>query len=159
MTLNQKVKAKLKTMGVTYNDFCTAIGMSRTGVDKMLDNHSIKSDVLEKMCNFLNVPTTFFVNIIEINKQNETKNDENITSKLLEIIEELRNDKKFLQEELKSKKDDLDFFKRIVSQKLGLTDKELAKLRTNEQGFSVVCGERVCDGGGGNSYCIGLEVR
>ena len=147
MNLKDKIKVRLSENKQTYNEFCTFIEMSRTGADKMIETGTIKIATLEKMCTFLKVPTSFFIDFSENNvenKQNSTNTEKSIENSSItkEFINSLQEQIKFLQGELKSKNEDLDFFKRIVSQKLGMGDKELAKYRTNEQGIldREVCG-------------------
>jgi transcriptional regulator with XRE-family HTH domain len=156
--LGEKLQQAIKDSNKSVEEVALYIGITKQNLYKLFTKTSFDTDYLLKVCEFLELPLSHFfenskisdtkLNEIYKSKKNDTKSND-INTKLLEIIEELRDDKKSLQEDKKCLQEDksflqkeLDFFKRIVSQKLDIGDKELAKYRTNEQGSldRDVCG-------------------
>ncbi len=60
--LGKKIKLALKERGKTQVELGEAIGMARQNVNKLLTNNDIKLSTLIKVCKFLEVDTSYFIN-------------------------------------------------------------------------------------------------
>lgn len=60
---SEKLKKLLKEKSITQGQLCEKIGMSQDGLKKMIDNESIKVKTLESICDTLDVPLTYFLDV------------------------------------------------------------------------------------------------
>ncbi|MDI9858019.1 helix-turn-helix domain-containing protein [Flectobacillus roseus] len=59
----EKLKKALKEKGMTQVELCEKIGMSQGGIKRMIDSGSTRVDTLEKICDILGVPITYFLDV------------------------------------------------------------------------------------------------
>lgn len=62
---SEKIKKALKEKKMTKGTLCEKIGMSIDGFKSMEDNNTIKVITLEKICEVLELPMTYFLEIEE----------------------------------------------------------------------------------------------
>ncbi len=60
---SEKLKKALKDKGMTKGKLCEHIGMSLDGFKSMEDNDTIKVRTLEQICEVLDVPLNYFLDI------------------------------------------------------------------------------------------------
>ncbi|MDR1225817.1 MAG: helix-turn-helix transcriptional regulator [Prevotellaceae bacterium] len=55
-----KIRLEIEKQKMTVKNFCQKVGISEQGFSKMLDNQSIKIEILEKMSDVLGVPISYW---------------------------------------------------------------------------------------------------
>ena len=63
VNFNEKLKKALKDKGISQKQLVGMIGMTEGGFISMLNNNSIKVETLEKICETLDIPITYFLDI------------------------------------------------------------------------------------------------
>jgi DNA-binding Xre family transcriptional regulator len=59
----EKLKKALKDKGVKQKELAVRIGMSEAGLIKMIANGSVQVETLEKICEELEIPITYFLEV------------------------------------------------------------------------------------------------
>ena len=60
MTVNEKIKAHIESKGINLTHLAKKIEMSKQNLSSVLSNNDIKLSQLQKICNVLGVPITYF---------------------------------------------------------------------------------------------------
>ena len=60
---SEKFKTALRQKGMTQGNLCERIGMTQDGIKKMIENETIKVKTLEQICEVLEVPITYFLDV------------------------------------------------------------------------------------------------
>lgn len=116
-TIANKVELIRENKGISKKSVYDALGMTRQGYDKMIENDTISASNLKIIANLFNVSTSDFYDEIA----NKVSNNDLIHEKDMRI------------EELKST---IDFLKNLVSGSLGLISKDLELLKKYNFGMN-----------------------
>jgi transcriptional regulator with XRE-family HTH domain len=60
MTVNEKIKAYIESKGINLTHLAKKIEMSKQNLSSVLSNNDIKLSQLQKICNVLGLPITYF---------------------------------------------------------------------------------------------------
>ena len=60
MTVNKKIKAYIESKGINLTHLAKKIEMSKQNLSSVLSNNDIKLSQLQKICNVLGLPITYF---------------------------------------------------------------------------------------------------
>lgn len=59
--ISEKLNLMLKSRSMTKKELCRRVGVTETGFAKMLENSTLRIDVLEKIANELGCDITYFI--------------------------------------------------------------------------------------------------
>jgi len=117
-----KIKILLESKKITVKKLAEKIGISEIGLHKMMNNQSMRIDVIEKIAEFLEVPVSYFFeenpvpcektkthNVIQ--NGNGINNNMSITLKNNEI-DKLKTENEFLKKQVKDKEEIIELLKK-----------------------------------------------
>ena len=58
-----KIRKLCKSKGITLKHLASEIGLTQTGVQNILESNQTRIDTLEKLCNFFEVPPSYFLDV------------------------------------------------------------------------------------------------